>query len=78
MTALLQPVAPLVLLLEGGYNLAATAASVEACVRVLCGENPARLERPLLPTHVGRAAIQAAMNVQSRWGRDGGGQRWLR
>jgi histone deacetylase 6 len=67
MTALLQPVAPLVLLLEGGYNLAATAASVEACVRVLCGEQPARLQQPLQPTRVGLAAVQAAMSVQSRW-----------
>jgi histone deacetylase 6 len=66
MTALLQPVAPLVLLLEGGYNLAATAASVEACVRVLCGEQPARMQQPLLPTRVGVAGIHAALNVQSR------------
>jgi hypothetical protein len=81
MTALLQPVAPLVLLLEGGYNLAATAASVEACVRVLCGEQPARMQHPLLPTRVGLAGIHAALNVQSRcvggrqgvWGESGWG-----
>jgi hypothetical protein len=66
MTALLQPVAPVVLLLEGGYNLAATAASVEACVRVLLGEPPARLAGPLIPTRVGLAGIQAALTVQAR------------
>jgi hypothetical protein len=66
MTALLQPVAPTVLLLEGGYNLAATSASVEACVRVLLGEPPARLAGPLIPTRVGLAGIQAALAVQAR------------
>lgn len=40
LTALLKPYAPLGLLLEGGYNLAATAACVEACVRALLGERP--------------------------------------
>jgi hypothetical protein len=78
MTALLQPVAPTVLLLEGGYNLAATAASVEACVRVLLGEAPGRLAGPLLPTRVGLAGIQAALAVQARWaGGEGVTQRQL-
>ncbi|KAI8463818.1 MAG: hypothetical protein J3K34DRAFT_388866, partial [Monoraphidium minutum] len=40
MTAALMRVAPVALLLEGGYNLAATAAATEACVRVLMGEAP--------------------------------------
>jgi hypothetical protein len=31
------------LLLEGGYNLATSAASAEACVRALLGERPAPL-----------------------------------
>lgn len=66
MTALLQPLAPLVLLLEGGYNLAATSASVEACMRVLLGEAPGRLAGPLIPTRVGLAGIQAALAVQAR------------
>jgi hypothetical protein len=43
LTALLRPLAPLGLLLEGGYNLAASAASAEACVRALLGERPAPL-----------------------------------
>lgn len=43
LTALLKPFAPLGLLLEGGYNLAATAACVEACLRALLGERPAPL-----------------------------------
>jgi len=43
LTALLLPLAPLGLLLEGGYNLAASAAAAEACVRALLGERPAPL-----------------------------------
>ena len=35
MTAMLQPIAPLMLLLEGGYNLSALGRSVEAHLRVL-------------------------------------------
>lgn len=66
MTALLQPIAPLALLLEGGYNLAATAASVEACVRVLLGQPPARMQTPLVPSPVGLATIARALAVQSR------------
>lgn len=46
MTAMLQLIAPTCALLEGGYNLLATAASSEACVRVLLGERPP----PLPPT----------------------------
>lgn len=42
-TAMLGQVAPLVLLLEGGYNLTATASATEACMRVLLGEAPAPL-----------------------------------
>ncbi len=40
MTALLAPIAPLALLLEGGYNLDATAKGTEASLRVLLGERP--------------------------------------
>jgi histone deacetylase 6 len=67
LTALLQPIAPLVLLLEGGYNLAVTAASVEACVRVMLGEPPARLKGLQPPTPVGLAGISRAQAVHSRW-----------
>lgn len=66
MTAVLQPIAPVVLLLEGGYNLAATAASVEACVRVLLGQQPARMETPLIPSRAGLSAIASALSVQGR------------
>ncbi|KAJ9505546.1 hypothetical protein QJQ45_011854 [Haematococcus lacustris] len=65
MTALLKPVAPLVLLLEGGYNLSATAASTEACLRVLLGEAPPCLPGPRHPSWVGRCGIQAAQAVQA-------------
>lgn len=67
LTALLQPIAPLVLLLEGGYNLAVTAASVEACVRVMLGEPPARLKGLQPPTPVGLAGISRAQAAHSRW-----------
>ncbi|GFR41479.1 hypothetical protein Agub_g2170 [Astrephomene gubernaculifera] len=43
-TALLSSLAPTLLLLEGGYNLSATAAATEACLRVLLGEQPAPLQ----------------------------------
>ncbi|KAG2455080.1 hypothetical protein HYH02_000902 [Chlamydomonas schloesseri] len=46
-TALLSSLAPSVLLLEGGYNLTATAAATEACLRVLLGEAPQELPAPL-------------------------------
>jgi histone deacetylase 6 len=43
LTALLRPVARLALLLEGGYNLEATAAGAEACLRALLGQRPRHL-----------------------------------
>lgn len=55
LTALLKPYAPLGLLLEGGYNLAATAACVEACVRALLGERP----MPLRGTRYVRVLVGA-------------------
>jgi histone deacetylase 6 len=69
MVALLRPVAPLVVLLEGGYNLRATAESVEACVRVLAGERPPPLPRPAVPTEVGLAGVAAALAAQRRYWR---------
>ncbi|GBF97132.1 histone deacetylase [Raphidocelis subcapitata] len=69
LTALLQPVAPLVLLLEGGYNLTATALSVEACMRALLGEAPPPLPRPLAPTAVGLAGVARALAVHARYWR---------
>lgn len=46
MTAALKAVAPLCLLLEGGYNLSATAVATEACLRVLLGEQVPPLPWP--------------------------------
>ena len=63
MTALLQPVAPMAVLLEGGYNLAATALGTEASLRVLLGERP-----PPLPNagNVDPCAAVAIQNVVNR------------
>ncbi|EIE24210.1 histone deacetylase, partial [Coccomyxa subellipsoidea C-169] len=46
MTAMLGAVAPLAVLLEGGYNLTATAAGCEAVLRVLLGAKPPRFAKP--------------------------------
>ena len=51
---------------QGGYNLRATACSVEACVRVLLGEAPPPLPRPVAPTSVGLCGIARALAVHSR------------
>ena len=73
MTALLKAVAPLAVVLEGGYNLAATAAGVEATLRVLLGEQPPKLPRgPLsLPSRTAMMTISQAISVQVRSTRDG-------
>ncbi len=64
MTAALKSLAPLVLLLEGGYNLSATARSTEACLRVLLGQPPAPLPGPALPTRAGALGVLSALHVQ--------------
>ena len=67
MTAMLQPVAPLAVLLEGGYNLSATAAATEACLRVLLGERPPALPfEDRAPSASGLAVIQHVMRTQVR------------
>lgn len=59
LAALLQPVAPLALLLEGGYNLDVTARSVAACMRVLLGERPPPLpSASAVPSASGLATIR--------------------
>ena len=70
MTAQLAEVAPAALLLEGGYNLSATAEATEACVRVLMGDAPP----PPPPAGAGREVtlagwrgVQAALAVQARF-----------
>ena len=58
MAAQLQLVAPTVALLEGGYNLMATAAGTEAVVRVLLGERPPPLPAAeQQPCEYGMAAV---------------------
>ena len=57
----------LVLLLEGGYDLDALAASTRACAEVLCG---ATAQAPGDgPTHAGGEAIREAIEVQRRFWR---------
>ena len=65
MTAMLQPIAPMAVLLEGGYNLSATAASTEACLRVLLGQRPAALPfEDRAPSAAGLAVIQQVIRTQ--------------
>lgn len=62
---MLQPVAPLAVLLEGGYNLSATAAATEACLRVLLGERaPALPFEDRAPSASGLAVIQHVIRTQ--------------
>jgi hypothetical protein len=69
MTAMLKSVAPVVMLLEGGYNLSATATSTEACLRVLLGMTPPPVPGPRTPGWVGVRGIQAALEAQARYWR---------
>ena len=65
MTAMLQPLGPMAVLLEGGYNLSATAASTEACLRVLLGQRPAALPfEDRAPSAAGLAVIQQVIRTQ--------------
>ncbi|KAG1678202.1 hypothetical protein FOA52_016139 [Chlamydomonas sp. UWO 241] len=67
MTAMLKVVAPTVLLLEGGYNLNATAEASEACLRVLLGESPGCLPGPRHASTLGCRGIQQAIQAQARY-----------
>jgi len=67
MTSMLKSVAPLVLLLEGGYNLTSTALSTEACLRVLLGEQPGCLPGVRYATAQGNRSIQESICIQSRY-----------
>jgi len=77
MTAMLQMIAPTCALLEGGYNLLATAVCTEACVRVLLGERPPRLpvggedgdgQQQSGPTTGGlRGIVAAAQALSTYW-----------
>lgn len=67
MTALLKPIAPVVVLLEGGYNLIATATSTEACLRVLLGEQPGCLPGLRHASPAGWRTIQNVVQIQSKY-----------
>ena len=64
MTHMLGAVAPLAVLLEGGYNLRATAAGVEAVLRVLLGQKVPAFVRPAVPCTAGLMAIQQVIKQQ--------------
>ncbi len=64
LAALLGAVAPLAVLLEGGYNLSATAAGCEAVLRVLLGARPGRLPAPAAPSTLALLALQEVVRVQ--------------
>ena len=66
MTAMLGAVAPLAVLLEGGYNLSATAAGCEAVLRVLLGAKPLRFAKPAVPCTAALLALQQVVAVQVR------------
>ena len=66
MAALLGAVAPLAVLLEGGYNLSATAAGCEATLRVLLGGRPGRLPAPAAPSTIALLALQEVVRAQVR------------
>ncbi|GLI68708.1 hypothetical protein VaNZ11_013190 [Volvox africanus] len=69
LTHMLAGLAPrgLGLLLEGGYNLAATSQAVEGCLQVLLGEAPPPLPGPWGTTSEGWVAIMNAMQVHSHF-----------
>jgi histone deacetylase 6 len=64
MTHMLSAVAPLAVLLEGGYNLQATAAGCEAVLRVLLGQKVPAFSRPAVPSTAGLMAIQQVIKTQ--------------
>lgn len=64
MTHMLSAVAPLAVLLEGGYNLQATAAGCEAVLRVLLGQKVPVFSRPAVPSTAGLMAIQQVIKTQ--------------
>lgn len=64
MTAALGVVAPLAVLLEGGYNLSATAAGCEASLRVLLGQRVPPFPKPPVPSTAALLALQQVVRVQ--------------
>lgn len=64
MTSLLANVAPLAVLLEGGYNLDATARGTEASLRVLLGERPPPMKNSGSINQLAAAAIREVVKKQ--------------
>lgn len=65
MTAMLQGIAPLAVLLEGGYNQEATAAATGAVVRTLLGQGPQMsADGDYNASSVGLNAIEKAILTQ--------------
>lgn len=64
MTAMLGAVAPLAVLLEGGYNLRATAAGCEATLRVLLGQRVPHFAKPTVPSTPALLALQQVVRMQ--------------
>lgn len=62
---MLAELGPIMLLLEGGYNLEATAACTEACVRVLLGEAPPALPAQPPVSRQARAGILEALEAHA-------------
>lgn len=69
LTAMLMAVAPVVMVLEGGYNLRSTAEATEACVRVLLGQAPPALPPHTRPSYSGWLAIETAKAVHAKYWR---------
>mmetsp|Transcript_6885 Transcript_6885/g.18482 ORF Transcript_6885/g.18482 Transcript_6885/m.18482 type:complete len:208 (+) Transcript_6885:656-1279(+) len=64
MTHMLLGLAPCLFVLEGGYNLDATARCVEACLRVMLGARPPKLEDEYDGTkRMSKAGLGACMNA---------------
>jgi len=64
-TQMLASVGPIMLLLEGGYNLSQTAKCTEQCMRVLLGEAPPPLPAELPESQRGRQSILEALEAQA-------------
>lgn len=67
MTAALQTVAPVVMILEGGYNLKATSKALEFCTRVLLGERPPGLTGSPHPGATGLNSLALTMSVHRKY-----------
>lgn len=62
---MLSTVGPIMLVLEGGYNLSATAQCTEQCMRVLLGESPPPLAADLTVSEQGKEGILEALQAQA-------------